>query len=256
MFADREEAGRLLGQAVAERHPVDTVVIALPRGGVPVAVQVARALNAPLDLLLVRKIGAPGQPELAVGAVAEGVPPAVVVDERTLDLTGTPLDYVKREANAQLEEIERRRKLYLGNSARVPLAGRTVVLVDDGLATGSTVRAALQALRRRGPARIVLAVPVASADALQVLRASVDDVVPERAGVLRRRRRPLLRFPPSWRQRGHGVDARRRTARSGSCRAACSPSLTASAWSDGRDQPPDLRAARYTTSESSESTLP
>jgi putative phosphoribosyl transferase len=177
MFADREEAGRLLGQAVAERHPVDTVVIALPRGGVPVAVQVARALNAPLDLLLVRKIGAPGQPELAVGAVAEGVPPAVVVDERTLDLTGTPLDYVKREANAQLEEIERRRKLYLGNSARVPLAGRTVVLVDDGLATGSTVRAALQALRRRGPARIVLAVPVAPADALQALRASVDDVV-------------------------------------------------------------------------------
>jgi putative phosphoribosyl transferase len=177
MFRNREEAGRLLAAALVERRLTDPVVVALPRGGVPVAAEVARALHAPLDLLLVRKIGAPGQPELAVAAIAEGSPPSVVVDEETLGLSGADHDYVTREANEQAKEIDRRRRVYLRGRSRVPLAGRTVVLVDDGLATGSTVRAALQALRRAKPSRVVLAVPVAPADTVQQLRVAVDEVV-------------------------------------------------------------------------------
>ena len=176
-FKDRGEAGRQLAAAVVSLGLVDPLVLALPRGGVPVAAEVARVLRAPLDLLIVRKIGAPGQPELAVAAVAEGDPPTVVVDERTSRMTDVDDAYVEREARTQRAEIERRRKTYRRGRARLGVAGKSVVVVDDGIATGSTVRAALQALRRMRPARLVLAVPVAPADTICELSPLVDDVV-------------------------------------------------------------------------------
>ncbi len=177
-FADRRAAGRALGRALAQRHlarPI--VVLALPRGGVPVGAEVARALRAPLDLVLVRKIGAPWQPELAVAAVVEGDPPDVVVDEAVRAASGVDRDWIDRQAAVESREIERRRRVYRAGRELGPLGGATVVLVDDGIATGTTVRAALQALRRRGPARMVLAVPVAPRDTLATLRGDVDEVV-------------------------------------------------------------------------------
>jgi putative phosphoribosyl transferase len=175
MFSNRSEAGRLLARRVQAMGLADPVVLALPRGGVPVAVEVARALGAPLDLLLVRKIGAPQQPELAVGAVGEGG--ELFVDRHLMDLTGATDEYVARQSREQLAEIARRRTAYLGGRAPLPLAGRTAVVVDDGIATGATVHAALKALRRRGPASVVLAVPVASREAVAALSADVDELV-------------------------------------------------------------------------------
>jgi putative phosphoribosyl transferase len=175
MFSNRSEAGRLLARRVQAMGLADPVVLALPRGGVPVAVEVARALGAPLDLLLVRKIGAPEQPELAVGAVSEGG--ELFVDRRLMDLTGATDEYMARQAQQQLAEIARRRAAYLGGRAPLRLAGRTAVVVDDGIATGATVHAALQALRRRGPASVVLAVPVASREAAAALSTDVDELV-------------------------------------------------------------------------------
>jgi putative phosphoribosyl transferase len=176
-FKNREEAGRQLGMAVVCLGLVDPLVLALPRGGVPVAAEVARALHTPLDLLIVRKIGAPGQPELAVAAIAEGNPPTVVIDESTSRLTDIDHAYVKREARTQRGEIERRCKIYRRGRARLGVAGRTVVVVDDGIATGTTMRAALKALRRMRPAKVVLAVPVASNNTIYELSKLVDDVV-------------------------------------------------------------------------------
>ena len=176
-FMDRVEAGRLLGRRLATLKLVDPVVLALPRGGVPVAIEVARVLRAPLDLLMVRKIGAPGQREVAVAAVVDGDLPEIVVDEETLSLSGADRAYVDAEAAHELKEIERRRAPYLRGRGPAPLAGKSVVLVDDGIATGTTVRAALKALRRSNAARLVLAVPVAPADTVAQLRAEVDDLV-------------------------------------------------------------------------------
>ena len=167
----------MLAAALVKRRLSDPIVVALPRGGVPVAAEVARALHAPLDLLLVRKIGAPGQPELAIAAVSEGTPPSVVVDEETLGWSGADREYVARVAHEQVKEIERRRHAYLRGAPRLPLAGRTVVLVDDGLATGSTARAALQAIQRQHPSRVVLAVPVGAAQTVQQLSGAVDELV-------------------------------------------------------------------------------
>jgi putative phosphoribosyl transferase len=151
-------------------------VLALPRGGVPVAAEVARALEAPLDLLPVRKIGAPHR-ELAVAAVVEGPQPGIVIDRETLDLTGTSEAYVERGAKEELREIARRRTAYLHDRPPLDVEGTTVIVVDDGIATGTTVRAALLALRRRGPRRLALAVPVAPPDVVEALRADVDDLV-------------------------------------------------------------------------------
>ena len=176
-FKDRVDAGRQLATAVVRLGLVDTVVLALPRGGVPVAAEVARALHAPLDLLIVRKIGAPGQPELAVAAMAEGEPPTVVVDEHTSQLTEGDHAYIKRAVRTQRAEIERRCQAYRRGCARLDVAGKTVVVVDDGVATGTTVRAALKALRRMRPSRVVIAVPVASNDTIYELSKLVDDVV-------------------------------------------------------------------------------
>lgn len=177
-FKDRADAGHRLAERLARTAlPPPVVVLALPRGGVPIGSEVARRLAAPLDLLLVRKIGAPGQPELAVAALVEGKDPEVVIDEETLAASGADHRYVQNQARGQWREIERRRAVYLKGRARPALQGATVVVVDDGIATGTTVRAALQALRRRQPGRLVLAVPVAPADTVARLRAEVDELV-------------------------------------------------------------------------------
>jgi putative phosphoribosyl transferase len=152
-------------------------VLALPRGGVPVAAEIARALGAPLDLLLVRKIGAPSQPELAVAAVVEGTPPDVIVNEDTADLPGVDEAYIQSMLPAALREIERRRGIYLRGRPQHPVEGATVIVVDDGIATGTTMKAALQALRRRRPARLIVAVPVAPHQGIEALRDEVDEVV-------------------------------------------------------------------------------
>lgn len=176
-FANRREAGVALGAALRALGLHDPVVLALPRGGVPVAAEVARVLHAPLDLLLVRKIGAPFNPELAVAAVVDAAGDDLVVDAPLMHEIGMALADVQARAVEERAEIARRRTLYLGGRARVPLAGRTVVVVDDGIATGTTVRAALKGLRRANPAAIVLAVPVAPADTAAALSAEVDRLV-------------------------------------------------------------------------------
>jgi putative phosphoribosyl transferase len=177
-FSDRSAAGRALGERLRALHlQPPLIVLALPRGGVPVGSAVARALQAPLDLLLVRKIGAPGQRELALAAVVEGDPPEIVVDEEVRHDTRPHAGYIEAQARLQLQEIARQRQAYLSGRPAEPMAGSTVIVVDDGIATGTTVRAALKALRRRRPAALVLAVPVAPRDTLERLRGEVDQVV-------------------------------------------------------------------------------
>lgn len=176
-FADRATAGRLLGEQLAALDLERPVVLALPRGGVPVAVEVARALDAPLDLLLVRKIGVPWQPELAVAAVVDGDSPQIVVEERVRREGAISLEYIEAEAGKQLVEIERRRAAYLQGRAPVPVNNCTAIVVDDGIATGTTVRAALRALRQRKPHQLVLAVPVAPLETIEMLRSEVDRIV-------------------------------------------------------------------------------
>ena len=178
LFTDRADAARQLARRLSAT-PRDgrIVVLALPRGGVPIGAEVARVLGAPLDLLLVRKIGAPWQPEFAVAAVVDGTPPQTVVDEQTCALTGVDAEYIRRQTERELREIERRRHVYLHGRTPVDVAGATVIVVDDGIATGTTVRAALKALRLRHPRRLVLAVPVAPADTLAALRSEVDEIV-------------------------------------------------------------------------------
>lgn len=176
-FADRTEAGQRLAAALADRDFADPVVLALPRGGVPVALEVARALKAPLDLFMVRKIGLPGQPEVAVGAVADGDRPDLDVNADIAQQAGLDrLDIVKL-AEPELAEITRRRALYMAGRRPLPLTGRTAIIVDDGIATGATVRAALRSLRRQGAVRLVLAVPVAAPAALSSMRDLADQVI-------------------------------------------------------------------------------
>lgn len=152
-------------------------MLALPRGGVPVALPIAEALGAPLDLLLARKIGAPGQPELAVGAVVEGEPPATVVNEGIAEAFGIGPADIARDAARELDEIARRRRLWLRGKPAAPRHGRAVILVDDGVATGATLRAALSALERAGAARRVVAAPVAPRDTAETLRRRCDEAV-------------------------------------------------------------------------------
>jgi putative phosphoribosyl transferase len=177
LFADRTEAGRRLAERLARFRTELPLVLALPRGGVPVGFEIARALDAPMDLVMVRKIGAPMQPELAVGAVVDGSRPETVVNPDVVDALGIPESYIEQEGARQLAEIERRRGLYLAGRDRIDVAGRTAIVVDDGIATGATVEAALRATRRAGPRRLVLAAPVAPPDTLARLRPEVDEVV-------------------------------------------------------------------------------
>lgn len=177
IFVDREEAGRLLANELLRFKDQQPVVLALPRGGVPVAVEVADALHAPLDLILVRKIGAPWQPELAIAAVVDGDRPETVVNQAIVDQFGIGDSYLKEQEARQLAEIERRRQLYLADRPRAGLAGRTAIITDDGIATGATMQAALHAIRRTQPKYLVLAVPVAPPDTIERLRREVDEVV-------------------------------------------------------------------------------
>lgn len=176
-FSDRRTAGRLLAARLEHLRRAHPIVLALPRGGVPVAFEIAHALRAPLDLLLVRKLGAPGHEELGIGAVVDGADPQVVLNEGLVRQSGASADYVRAEMQRQFAEIERRRDQYVGDRPPVAVEGRTVILVDDGIATGGTVRAALRALRKKHPSRLVLAVPVAPADTLERLRPDCDEVI-------------------------------------------------------------------------------
>ena len=176
-FSDRRDAGRRLAAALMDYRDQHPLVLALPRGGVPVAFEVATALGAELDLLLVCKIGAPGQPELGVGAVVDGSDPQVVWNEDAMRLVRPSQQYLAAEVQRQLKEIERRRRAYFGSAPAHPTEGRTVIIVDDGIATGGTIRTALRAVRRTNPARLILAVPVAPDDALKSLAEEADAIV-------------------------------------------------------------------------------
>lgn len=187
MFSSRRQAGRQLAARVAALQLNDPIVLALPRGGVPVALEVARALGAPLDLLVVRKIGAPGSPEVALGAVADALgaegeadtdsDAPTVVNPDVFRATGSDVRALAAARTRELSEIERRRRRYRGDRAALPVRGRVVIVVDDGIATGATAKAAVAALRRDGAAQIVLAVPVAPADQLAELTHVVDTLV-------------------------------------------------------------------------------
>ena len=176
-FTDRWQAGEELADVLEGLRLKHPVVLALPRGGVPVAAPVAKRLRAPLDLLLVRKIGAPGQPELAVAAVVEGDPPQTVVDEVLCRDTGADARYLAEQEGNARHEIARRRDQYRHGRPLMPLKGRTVIVVDDGIATGTTMRAALRALRQAQPQAVVLAVPVAPPDSLALLADEADRIV-------------------------------------------------------------------------------
>ncbi|MBQ0822830.1 phosphoribosyltransferase [Microvirga sp. HBU67558] len=176
-FRNRADGGRQLVPRLmpyAAQHPV---VLALPRGGVPVAFEVAKALRAPLDLIFVRKIGAPGHAEFGLGAVVDGAHPQVVLNEDALGRVVVPPGYIEEETQQQLQEIERRRRHYLAGRRPVDVEGRVAIVVDDGIATGGTVRAALKGLSHARPSRLVLAVPVAPADTIAQLRAEADEVI-------------------------------------------------------------------------------
>lgn len=176
-FRDRSDAGRRLAEALARYRDQAPLVLALPRGGVPVAAEVAAALGAPLDILLVRKIGVPFEPELAMGAVAEGTPAVIVRNERVIRaarVAEADFDAARRGEEA---EIVRRQRLYRPGRPPPAVAGRTVILIDDGIATGATAEAALKALRARGAKMLVLAVPVAAAESLESLRRFADSIV-------------------------------------------------------------------------------
>jgi putative phosphoribosyl transferase len=175
LFADRRDAGGQLAAHLLPLKQTNPLVLALPRGGVPVGFEIARALSAPLDLLLVRKIGAPFEDELAIGAIVDGMD--IVTDARLVAALDISQAYLEQAKSAALRELERRRRVYLGDRQPVDVAGRTVIVVDDGIATGATMLAAVRGTRRRQPKRIVLAVPVASVQGLEQLRSEVDETM-------------------------------------------------------------------------------
>ncbi len=176
-FRDRSDAGKKLAAALREFAGQDAVVLALPRGGVPVAAEVAARLHAPLDLVLVRKIGAPIQPELAMGAVVDGAAPIIVRNEDIILATMIGEADFNRICALELAEIARRRRRYLGERPRVEVKGRVVIVIDDGIATGATMKAALRATRTREPKKLVLATPVAASDTLRALQGEADQVI-------------------------------------------------------------------------------
>ena len=209
-FRNRTDAGRQLAEKLAAyANRPGVLVLALPRGGVPVGFEVAQALGAPLDVFLVRKLGVPGYEELAMGAVATGG--VRVLNDEIVRGLGISEHEIDAAAARELQELARRQRLYRGDRPLPDVAGRTVILVDDGLATGATMRAAIQALRQQQPARIVVAVPTASPDTCEALEAEADDVVcavtPGRfslsaTGTRISRRRPTMRYVNCWRTEG------------------------------------------------------
>lgn len=176
-FIDRTDAGARLAKALAKYHGQNVVILALPRGGVDVALPIARALDAPLDLLLVRKIGVPVQPEVAMGAIVDGRPPVTVRNEDIIRHAGISDAQFEAAAQRELAEIERRRKVYSGSRPAAAITGRIAIVVDDGIATGSTLWAALKGLRAMKPMKIVVAVPIAPSGLAKYLETEVDDVI-------------------------------------------------------------------------------
>jgi predicted phosphoribosyltransferase len=174
VFESRRDAGRQLAARLLPLKEDRPLVFGLPRGGVVVADEVARALGAPLDVVVARKIGAPFNAELAIGAVAEGV---VHLDQSLAEHLGIPADYIARAVEHEQSEVRRREAIFRSGRERLPLEGRTVILVDDGLATGSTAAAAIESLRRQTPARLILAVPVGAPETVAHMKPMVDDLV-------------------------------------------------------------------------------
>jgi putative phosphoribosyl transferase len=175
-FRNRTDAGRQLAARLAHYKGQPVVLLALPRGGVPVAAEVAEVLGAPIDLVLVRKIGVPLQPELAMGAIVDGDPPVVVRNEDVIRLAGVDESSFQAVCERELAEITRRRRLYLGGRAPTPVKDRVAIVVDDGIATGATTRAALRAIRSRQPKKLILAVPVGPPDTIEAMRDEADEV--------------------------------------------------------------------------------
>jgi putative phosphoribosyl transferase len=173
LFADRVDAGQRLAELLADVRGHDVVVLAIPRGGVEVGAVLARSLGAPLDVVVPRKVGAPGNPELGLGAVAEDVE---VLDPKMIRVLRVDEEYLRREISAQQEEIRRRSAAYRGDRPPTDLTGKVAVVVDDGVATGGTAAAAIRWARSRGASRVILAVPVAPAQALRRLQAEADEV--------------------------------------------------------------------------------
>lgn len=176
-FENRMQAGRALARALVRFQDQPCTVLALPRGGVPVAAEVAAVLRAPLDLILVRKVGVPFQPELAMGAVVDGLAPIVVRNEDVIAQLRVSEAEFQAVCASELREIERRRKRYLGSRTPADIADRVALVIDDGIATGATIQAALRAVRKRNPRTLVLAVPVAPTDTIARLRPEVDEIV-------------------------------------------------------------------------------
>ncbi|WP_349573416.1 phosphoribosyltransferase [Azotobacter salinestris] len=176
LFLDRRSAGLELAEALMPRAADRPLVLALPRGGVPVAFEVARMLHTELDILLVRRIGAPGHSGLALGAVIDGANPQFVVNEEVMRQVRPPSGWFEQEMQRQLQELERARRLYCSEPP-IPVAGRCVILVDDGIDTGSSVRAALKGLAKSAPAQLILAVPVAPREVAKDLQLLVDELV-------------------------------------------------------------------------------
>ena len=179
LFQDRHDAGRQLAERLARMamQPPVAVVLGLPRGGVVVAAEIAHQLHAPLDVLVVRKLGAPFQPELAIGAVTDGDQPRYVLNADLVNALSVDDDYLKHEIAQQFEEVKRRQVFYRRGRNAVPIEGRSIIVVDDGIATGATVRAGIAALRQNRPAKIIVAVPVAPAETVEILKHEVDEVV-------------------------------------------------------------------------------
>ena len=177
MFKDREEAGSRLAGALETLDLRDPIVYALPRGGVPVAAAAADRLKAPLDLIMVRKLGAPGRPEAAIGAVVDNAAPTVILHDETVQHLNISRDYIDNLTATALHEIDRRREIYLKGRKPLSPKNRTAIVVDDGLATGATMEAAVKALRKAEPRKIVVAVPTAPGDAVRALCNIADDVI-------------------------------------------------------------------------------
>src|SRR3974377_1722306 len=175
LFQNRTDAGRRLAGALVKYKARYPVVLALPRGGVPVAAEVATALDAPLDLVLVRKIGVPSQPELAMGAVTDGENATIIRNSEIIEFCGVDEREFDAVCKEELAEIERRRERYLGDRTRAEVKGEVVIVVDDGLATGATILTAVRAVRERKPKELVLAVPGAPLDTIEKLAAAADD---------------------------------------------------------------------------------
>ncbi|ESY91825.1 phosphoribosyltransferase [Mesorhizobium sp. LNHC209A00] len=196
MFSDREDAGVKLGLELSRLQLHRPVVLALPRGGVPVAVEVAKALNAPLDLLIVRKVSAPGNPELAVAAIVDGDPGEVVLNREIVETYGLNDDALRVLIANERPELERRRVAYRGKNKAMSIAGRIAIIVDDGAATGTTMKIAIRALKRRSPREIVVAVPVSPQETVAALEQEADRVVClSQPGQFRALSHHYLRFP-------------------------------------------------------------